>query len=109
MWRIVKYVKPRIARPIAISTFLGVSALFALVSCGGGSDETSTVIFPAWIENSNSQIRAAYEFAVARPDVLQYVPCYCGCGSMGHTHNEDCFVARRIPDGSIVFDQHGYT
>src|SRR5215213_1884259 len=40
-------------------------------------------------------VRATYDFAAQHPEVLKYVPCYCGCGSQGHKANESCFVARR--------------
>lgn len=55
------------------------------------------------------QARAVYEFAAQHPEVLQYVPCYCGCESSGHPHNESCFVKRRDPRGNVVeWDTHGY-
>ena len=41
------------------------------------------------------QARAVYEFAAKHPEVLKFVPCYCGCESSGHPHNESCFVKRR--------------
>src|SRR5262245_33705803 len=28
-------------------------------------------------------MRAAYAFAARRPDVVQYLPCYCGCEKQG--------------------------
>lgn len=31
----------------------------------------------------------AYQFAVANPDVMKHILCYCGCGAMGHTSNFD--------------------
>src|SRR5512145_1363260 len=40
-------------------------------------------------------VRATYDFAAQHPEILNYVPCYCGCGSQGHMANENCFVARR--------------
>ncbi len=50
----------------------------------------------------------AYEFAVNRPDVLDYVPCFCGCGQhSGHKSNKNCFVKDGQTDGKIVFDDHG--
>jgi hypothetical protein len=52
-------------------------------------------------------VSAVYEFAARRPDVLRYVPCFCGCERNGHTHNEDCFVAGREPDGKPRWDAHG--
>ena len=45
-------------------------------------------------------MRQAYVFAARNPDVLEYVPCYCGCGnSDGHQSNVDCFVESRAPNG----------
>jgi hypothetical protein len=55
------------------------------------------------------QARAVYQFAAEHPEVLKYVPCYCGCESSGHPHNESCFVKRRDAAGNVVeWDTHGY-
>ncbi|MEM4389446.1 MAG: PCYCGC motif-containing (lipo)protein [Candidatus Micrarchaeia archaeon] len=44
----------------------------------------------------------AYRIALAEPELLRNLPCYCGCGGhAGHRHNLDCFVH---DDGS--FDSH---
>src|SRR5690242_9558042 len=40
-------------------------------------------------------IRAAYEFAARHPEVMHYVPCFCGCERGGHKDNHDCFVSGR--------------
>ena len=54
-------------------------------------------------------VRATYDFAAQHPEVLKFVPCYCGCGSQGHTANESCFVARRDPKGNVLeWDTHGF-
>jgi hypothetical protein len=53
-------------------------------------------------------VRLAYEFAGLHPEVLKYVPCFCGCEQTGHPHNESCFVAQRDQDGRVVsWDAHG--
>tara|TARA_B100000029_G_scaffold443908_1_gene463291 strand:- start:2064 stop:2705 length:642 start_codon:yes stop_codon:yes gene_type:complete len=53
-------------------------------------------------------VRDAYIFAAQRPDILEYVPCFCGCETAGHTRNADCFVASRNDDGSVrEWDTHG--
>src|SRR3989442_975945 len=44
-------------------------------------------------------IRAAYAFAAKRPDVVRYLPCYCGCEKQGHGSLEFCFVKKRTPSG----------
>jgi Protein of unknown function with PCYCGC motif len=55
-------------------------------------------------------VTAAYTFAAEHPEVLGYVPCYCGCERSGHRGNDDCFVAARSPSGDVVdWDAHGMT
>lgn len=57
---------------------------------------------------SMAVIQKAYEFAARHPDVLQYVPCYCGCERIGHTANHSCFVKSRAADGRVTeWDSHG--
>jgi hypothetical protein len=54
-------------------------------------------------------VRATYDFAAQHPEILKYVPCYCGCGEQGHKANESCFVARRDPKGNVLeWDTHGF-
>jgi len=53
-------------------------------------------------------VRAAYLFAAEHPEILSYVPCFCGCERSGHRGNEDCFVARRDQAGDVVeWEPHG--
>jgi hypothetical protein len=57
---------------------------------------------------SSEVVRIAYEFAAVHPEVLKYVPCFCGCEQSGHQHNESCFVSRRAADGRVLeWDAHG--
>ena len=53
-----------------------------------------------------SVVKAAYEFAARHPEVIGYVPCFCGCERGGHTSNESCFVAGRH-NGTVTWDNHG--
>lgn len=53
-------------------------------------------------------VQAAYEFAARHPEVLHYVPCYCGCERGGHVGNHDCFVRSRAANGNVTWDPHGY-
>jgi hypothetical protein len=54
-------------------------------------------------------VRETYDFAAQHPEILKYVPCYCGCGSQGHKANESCFVARRDARGNVLeWDTHGF-
>ena len=62
---------------------------------------------PAYVQALPDAWRAAYLFALERPDVLQWVPCYCGCGGMGHGSNLDCFFKGRAQAGTFVYEEHG--
>lgn len=52
------------------------------------------VEFPGGMENSDPEVLEAYVFAAKHPEVLQYMPCYCGCEHprTAHESNYDCFV-----------------
>jgi hypothetical protein len=53
-------------------------------------------------------VRAAYVFAAEHPEVLSYVPCFCGCERGGHRGNHDCFVAARDEKGDVTaWEPHG--
>jgi hypothetical protein len=54
-------------------------------------------------------IRAVYTFAARHPEVLHYVPCFCGCQRSGHSDNDDCFISGREPNGRPIWDAHGMT
>lgn len=53
-------------------------------------------------------IRATYKFAAEHPEVLSYMPCFCGCQDFGHGSNEDCFVKARARNGDVTaWEEHG--
>ena len=55
-------------------------------------------------------VRAVYKFAAEHPEVLSYVPCYCGCERSGHRGNDDCFVTARNAKGDVTeWEPHGMT
>ena len=60
---------------------------------------------PAEVKNASVSVQEAYRFAVANPEVLDQIPCYCGCGAMGHKSNRACYV-KSDEGGKITFDQH---
>ncbi len=61
---------------------------------------------PQEMQSAPTSVREAYQFAVANPDALKNVPCYCGCGAVGHTSNYSCYVKQAKSDGTVVFDKH---
>jgi hypothetical protein len=53
-------------------------------------------------------VRSVYEFAANNPEVLNYVPCFCGCENFGHVSSHDCFVDHRNQDGQVAaWEPHG--
>jgi hypothetical protein len=60
--------------------------------------------WPAKFHESPEQVQEAYRCAASRPDVLQYIPCFCGCVAQGHTSVQDCYVAEFRSDGSVLLD-----
>ena len=61
---------------------------------------------PSELKSAPTTVQTAYQFAAANPDVMQNIPCYCGCGNIGHTSNYSCYVSDVNPQGSITFDNH---
>ena len=61
---------------------------------------------PAEVQQAPVTVQQAYQFAVANPEILKQIPCYCGCGAMGHTSNYSCYVAGSGADGQVVYDNH---
>ena len=96
------------ALAVALSTL-------ALAACGSASPNatagratkmTPVSQLPASAQKAPTRVREAYQFAVANPDLMKQIPCYCGCGAMGHTSNYACYVQGAKPDGSVIFDDH---
>lgn len=96
------------SRFFALITILFVMSLSA-AGCSSQSQSyelTSMDEMPPDVQSAPKVVSEAYRFAVANPDVLTQLPCYCGCGEMGHTSNYSCYVADENADGSPVLDSH---
>jgi len=63
-------------------------------------------LLPPSVQKAPTRVREAYQFAVANPDLMKQIPCYCGCGAMGHTSNYACYVKAVKPDNSVTYDEH---
>jgi hypothetical protein len=95
---------------LAVATFLaGLTA-----GCAGGPENAAGHGFPmadlahmpAEVQAAPVAVQQAYQFAEANPEILQEVPCYCGCGAMGHTSNYDCYIAGVNEAGTLAYDEH---
>ncbi len=94
------------------SLFVVFGLLVSACSSSSTSNEShpyamaSMAEMPTEVQSAPRVVQSAYQFAVANQDVLTQLPCYCGCGSMGHTSNYSCYVAGENSDGSLIFDNH---
>jgi hypothetical protein len=72
------------------------------------ADEVSTTwaARPDYVKALPDAGQAAYAFALARPDVLQWLPCYCGCAGIPHRSNLDCYFVRREVKSSFAYEEH---
>jgi hypothetical protein len=95
-------------------TVLVLLALAILAAACGSpsptSDETAKLV-PASalspeLRQLSPEVQEAYRFALANRDVLEKIPCYCGCGSIGHMNNYMCYVRSGSANGPVVFDYH---
>ncbi|HUV83533.1 MAG TPA: PCYCGC motif-containing (lipo)protein [archaeon] len=50
---------------------------------------------------TNAPTLKAYEYAIENPEVIEKIPCYCGCEGLGHTSLLNCYISN---DG--VYSSH---
>ena len=89
--------------------FLTVATLAAFLVSACGSSSAGSPMDPAWpaeVREAPRVVRQAYAFAHDHPDILNAIPCYCGCGAIGHTSNYACYISGREADGTITYDLH---
>jgi hypothetical protein len=41
---------------------------------------------------ADATTEAAYHYAIEHPEVVAWMPCYCGCDAMEHRSNLDCYL-----------------
>jgi len=88
--------------------------LFAAVLNACNSPETnasdlhmaSLDSMPAEVQDAPIAVQQAYQFAVANPEIMTSIPCYCGCGAIGHTSNYACYVSGMDEQNNVLFDTH---
>jgi hypothetical protein len=64
---------------------------------------------PSFVRTGSQKAQEAYRYAATHGEILQYIPCFCGCINVGHHHNGDCYVAERLSGGRLTFTSHGAT
>jgi len=83
---------------------LAIAAIaLAVISAGGCGEEAGDVEFPEFVYRSEESLEG-YRIAAANQDVLEQIPCYCGCERDREKYQnlKDCFYNRETGD----FDEH---
>ena len=100
-------------RKIVFLFLISILALVSLPACSSQSQSsdvhlnmTSMDLMPAEVQSAPVTVQQAYQFASANPDVMKNIPCYCGCGNVGHTSNYSCYVAGQDDKGNFRWDSH---
>lgn len=104
------------AMPTLSGDLPGVDATAAMPSQGGQAAGPSGDMAPAdasaaWdarpaFVRGNPQTEEAYAYALYHRQIVQWMPCYCGCGASGHRSNLDCYLKPTAPGAPIVFEEH---
>ncbi len=101
------------SRKIFFILLIGLIAVTSLPACSTQSptsdvhlNMTSMDQMPAEVQSAPVTVQQAYQFASANPDVMKNIPCYCGCGNVGHTSNYSCYVSQVDDKDKFTFDNH---
>ncbi len=98
------------SRKLIFVLIIGVIALASLPACSAQQTTDLHMLpmdqMPADVQSAPVAVQEAYQFATANPEVMKNIPCYCGCGNIGHTSNYSCYASSVDEKGSITFDNH---
>lgn len=93
--------------------FLLIIAIIPFASLSACASQQSTDLnmmsmdqMPAEVQSAPVTVQEAYQFNTVNPDLMKNIPCYCGCGSMGHTSNYSCYVSSVDDKGNLSFENH---
>ncbi|MBI4307705.1 MAG: hypothetical protein HY684_02750 [Chloroflexi bacterium] len=86
----------------ALGGGIALALALTLAACAPAPDAS----LPQWLRTAPYEVRDAYAYAVAHPEVLEYMPCYCGCNGGGHRSNRDCYIQEIRRDGTVKYDFH---
>ncbi len=108
LWQvIVSFGMGFVGRSLALAGTAPGDPLLRRTPSGDLLETVSEGSLPSFAVQGGPRIVEAYRYAADHGEILQYIPCFCGCVNIGHRHNADCYVAERPPGGRITFTSHG--
>ncbi|QTM98550.1 hypothetical protein ERJ70_04100 [Sediminibacillus dalangtanensis] len=106
-------------KKLTVYVFAMLIVMAALAACSSQETEeelapnhertAGTDQLPQFLKDASEDLQTVYRSAAEHQELLEQIPCYCGCGdaSVGHKDNHDCFVHEIADDGEVVWDTHG--
>lgn len=64
---------------------------------------------PQFATSRGLNVQELYRFAVEQGQDLESIPCYCGCGGIGHRSNRACYIKNENRDGTVTYTSHAAT
>lgn len=64
---------------------------------------------PEFARVRGPKVAELYRFAREQGKDLGYIPCYCGCGGIGHNSNRACYIKSETRDGTVTYTSHAAT
>lgn len=89
--------KSQTNKKIMLIVVVGILSAGILVGFGGNNDvaeddgSTSSLDLPGYAYSSPITLKA-YEYTTLNPQIIDQVPCYCGCGGIGHESLLNCYI-----------------
>ncbi|MDR7075086.1 hypothetical protein J2Y03_000074 [Neobacillus niacini] len=97
-----------------VYTLMFFSILLVIIAVGCSSNKEKLTLdkkhsaLPDYVLNTSEKIEETYTMAATYPEVLASVPCFCGCGMIGHESNLDCFVGQFGDENAVTeWSDHG--
>lgn len=103
---------PKLARKPGFIVLIAILLLSILPACSSQASASSSLHLmpmdrmPPEVKAAPSVVQQSYQFAAANPELMKQIPCYCGCGNIGHTSNYSCYVQGSDGQGNLSFDDH---
>ena len=98
------------SRKFVFAFLIGLIAVASLPACSAQESADLHMMpldeMPAEVQSAPLTVQSAYQFSAANPDIMKEIPCYCGCGNIGHTSNYACYVSHVDDQENITFDNH---
>ena len=88
--------------------FVACVTIAPVLALALGCEDPRVLKLDGRVQGSRAHVEEAYALAAKHPDLLDRIPCFCGCEAHGHKAVTSCFVRNRDKSGAVAaWDYHG--